>query len=163
MIQLSMLQELLNKAKIDNINIFDQSERMFSSNYYSCLLAGHLASKYLLPNSLLIFTGAAKIFKESSPDMLSYHIAKTAAHSLALTLKDSHDLPNNTNILTILPEIIDTPDNRKKMPNEDFSKWTKPDGISNILKMWAEGINRPKSGSFAILKMKDNYVVPDLV
>jgi hypothetical protein len=66
-------------------------------------LAGHLATKYLLPNSVLLFTGAAKIFKESSPEMLGYHIAKTATHSLALTLKDSSELPNNTVIITILP------------------------------------------------------------
>jgi len=35
--------------------------------------------------------------------MVAYQIAKTAAHTLAWTLKDSTDLPANSVILTILP------------------------------------------------------------
>lgn len=38
--------------------------------------------------------------------MVAYQIAKTAAHTLALTLKDSTDLPANTIIITILPYFI---------------------------------------------------------
>lgn len=34
--------------------------------------------------------------------MIAYQISKTATHSLALMLKDSTDMPNNTNIVTIL-------------------------------------------------------------
>jgi len=49
------------------------------------------------------------------------------------------------------------------MPSHDCSKWTKPEGMAALLKMWADGYNRPKSGSFAVLKNKDNYVVPEFV
>lgn len=49
------------------------------------------------------------------------------------------------------------------MPLEDFSKWTKPDDISALIKMWADGYNRPRSGSFVILKNKDNCVVTEFV
>jgi hypothetical protein len=49
------------------------------------------------------------------------------------------------------------------MPLEDPSKWTHPEGIAALLKMWADGYNRPKSGSFAVLKNCDNYVVPEFV
>lgn len=59
--------------------------------------------------------------------------------------------------------MIDTEENRINMPLEDFNKWTKPEGIAALLKMWADGYNRPRSGSFAILKNKDNYVVPEFV
>jgi len=38
------------------------------------------------------------------------------------------------------------------MPNSDFSKWTKPIQIAQLLKMWAEGVNRPENGSFSIFK-----------
>ncbi len=47
------------------------------------------------------------------------------------------------------------------MPDEDFTKWTKPEGIAALLKMWTDGYNRPRSGSFAVLKSKDNYVYPE--
>ena len=50
------------------------------------------------------------------------------------------------------------------MPLEDYSKWTKPEGVAALLKMWAEGFNLPsKSGSFAVLKNKNGYVVPEFV
>jgi len=49
------------------------------------------------------------------------------------------------------------------MPMEDFSKWTKPEGIATLIKMWVEGFNRPKSGSFTVLKNKENIVIPELV
>jgi hypothetical protein len=49
------------------------------------------------------------------------------------------------------------------MPLEDSSKWTKPEGIAALLKMWADGFNRPKSGSFALLKNRDSYVIPEFV
>jgi hypothetical protein len=37
--------------------------------------------------------------------MIAYQVAKTAVHSLALTLKESTDLPANIIIITILPYI----------------------------------------------------------
>ena len=49
------------------------------------------------------------------------------------------------------------------MPNEDYKNWTKPDGIASLIKMWIDGLNRPKSGSFAILRNKDGFVIPDFV
>ncbi|MGN6348361.1 MAG: SDR family oxidoreductase [Candidatus Nitrosocosmicus sp.] len=39
----------------------------------------------------------------------------------------------NININCILPTIIDTKDNRKAMPNADFTKWLKPEDLSNVI------------------------------
>ncbi len=73
-------------------------------------IAAHISAKYMRSNGLLVFTGAAKVFKDSCPgkkritlDMLAYQIAMTSTHSLALALKDSSDLPEGTCIVTILP------------------------------------------------------------
>ena len=49
------------------------------------------------------------------------------------------------------------------MPLENENKFTKPESIAALLKMWADGYNRPKSGSFALLKNNDNYVTPEFV
>lgn len=37
-------------------------------------------------------------------------------------------------------------------PSGDYSKWIKPDSIAGLIKMWAEGLNLPESGSYAILE-----------
>lgn len=81
-------------------------------NLLPCLYAGHLAATTLEKQGLLIFVGAASVFKEPQPEMIAYSLAKTAVHSLALNLSQSSALPDDTTVITILPEIIDTPANR---------------------------------------------------
>ena len=41
------------------------------------------------------------------------------------------------------------------MPKEDFTKWANPDQIAGLVRSWAEGLNRPKNGSFVHLKVKN--------
>lgn len=60
-------------------------------------------------------------------------------------------------------EIIDSPENRKNMPEEDYSGWISADEIAALLLMWVEGKNKPKSGSFVTFKRKDSFVVPEFV
>jgi len=33
----------------------------------------------------------------------------------------------------VLPSIIDTPTNRKDMPDADFSQWVQPDAIARVI------------------------------
>lgn len=60
--------------------------------------------------------------------MIAYALAKTGVHSLALNL--SQQLPETNSVITILPITIDTPENRKGMPNADFATWSKPNHIA---------------------------------
>jgi hypothetical protein len=46
--------------------------------------------------------GAAAIFKEFQPEMLTYSIAKTGVHSLTLNLSQSKVLPDDTIVVIIL-------------------------------------------------------------
>lgn len=98
-----------NMSNLKNDNILQESQILMDKNYTSSLLgkypniAGHLSTRYLKKNSTLIFCGAAKVFKESSSDILLYQVTKTATHSLALTIKDSPELPEGTCVIVILP------------------------------------------------------------
>jgi hypothetical protein len=49
------------------------------------------------------------------------------------------------------------------MPNADMSGWTSPESIAGLLRMWADGKNRPENGSFAVLKKKNGMTVPEFV
>lgn len=51
-------------------------------NLYPSLLAGHLATRYLTRGGLLVFTGAASVYKEPQPDMIAYALAKAGASVL---------------------------------------------------------------------------------
>lgn len=41
------------------------------------------------------------------------------------------------------------------MPNSDFTKWSKPAQIGQLIKGWVDGLNVPNNGSFALLKVKN--------
>lgn len=55
-------------------------------NLYPSLLAGHLATRHLTRGGLLVFTGAAAVYKEPQPDMIAYALAKAGVHSLATAI-----------------------------------------------------------------------------
>jgi NAD(P)-dependent dehydrogenase (short-subunit alcohol dehydrogenase family) len=91
-------------------------------NLEPSLLAGHLATFLLKDDGVLLFTGASAPFKHATPNMLAYALAKTAVHSLVQNLSDcfTRSLPPTTCVLAILPEILDTPGNRRSLPDADF-------------------------------------------
>jgi dihydropteridine reductase len=150
-------------GSISSSEIFDQTRKMIEINLYPSLLASHLATSYLSDYGLVILTGSAVVFKDVTPGNLAYGLAKTAVHCLALNLATRESIPSNSSVNTILPEVIDTPSNRLAMPNADFSTWCEPKAIAGLIKMWADGNNRPQNGSFAVLKKIDGNVIPEFV
>jgi NAD(P)-dependent dehydrogenase (short-subunit alcohol dehydrogenase family) len=101
---------------------------MHEVNLYPSLLAAHLATKYLCTNGLVIFTGASSVYKEPQADMIGYALAKTGVHYLATSLAEKAAKKDHIDgkVITILPEVIDTPANRAAMPTSDFTKWSNP-------------------------------------
>lgn len=126
-------------------------------NLYPSLLAAHLATKYLNSKGLIVFTGAAAVYKEPQPDMIGYALAKAGVHYLATNLAEKAEKKEiiDAKVITILPETIDTPTNRESMPKADFKQWSKPELIGELLKSWVEGLNVPANGSFVQLKVKN--------
>jgi NAD(P)-dependent dehydrogenase (short-subunit alcohol dehydrogenase family) len=62
----------------------------------------------------------------------AYAASKAAAIALFASLAaDLKGTPVRVN--SILPSIIDTPANRKSMPDADFSKWPKPEEIARVV------------------------------
>lgn len=57
--------------------------------------------------------------------MIGYGMAKAAVHHLTKSLAHKESgLPNDALVVAILPITLDTPMNRKWMPNADFGTWT---------------------------------------
>ena len=67
----------------------------------------------------------------------AYSASKAAMVSLIKTVAlENKDAGLRANV--ILPGTIDTPANRKAMPNADFSKWVRPSAISSLI-TWLAG------------------------
>jgi NAD(P)-dependent dehydrogenase (short-subunit alcohol dehydrogenase family) len=67
-----------------------------------------------------------------SKGMVAYGLAKSLNFRLAELMNEE---AKATNVVTsvIVPSTIDTPQNRKSMPDANFSKWVTPESIANII------------------------------
>ncbi|MDP4265191.1 MAG: SDR family oxidoreductase, partial [Bacteroidota bacterium] len=62
----------------------------------------------------------------------AYGMAKSLIFRLAELMNDEakgHDVVTTV----IVPSTIDTPQNRKSMPDADYNKWVKPEAIADII------------------------------
>jgi NAD(P)-dependent dehydrogenase (short-subunit alcohol dehydrogenase family) len=64
--------------------------------------------------------------------MVAYGLAKSLIFRLAELMNDE---AKGTNVVTsvVIPSTIDTPQNRKAMPDADPSKWVKAEAIADVI------------------------------
>ena len=83
---------------------------------------------------------------EHAGGKIAYVTAKTAlagmTQALATEIRGDGILVN-----AVLPDIIDTPANRRDMPQGDFSKWTPPASIARTIAWLASPANASVSGA----------------
>jgi NAD(P)-dependent dehydrogenase (short-subunit alcohol dehydrogenase family) len=111
-------------------NVLDQ---MLALN----LRTGYALSRAAVPAMLKQKGGAivnvvAKAAFDHAAGASAYAASKAAA--LAMTDSLAADLKGTgVRVNSILPSIIDTPANRKAMPDADFSSWPKPEEIARVI------------------------------
>lgn len=108
-------------------------DRMLALNLRSGFILSRAAAKAMLPAGKgAIVNVAAKAAFDHEAGLAAYAASKAAAvammDSLAADLKGTGVRTNS-----VLPSIIDTPANRKAMPNADFSRWPKPEDIARVI------------------------------
>ncbi|THD25933.1 Dihydropteridine reductase [Fasciola hepatica] len=130
-------------------------ELTWKQSVWSSSIASAIATKHLASGGLLVLSGAESALN-GTPNMLGYGMAKAAVHHLtkSLAMKGS-GLPNSCDVTAILPIILDTPMNRKWMPNADRSTWTPLEFVAQLFHKWIDNSDRPTSGSLIKLVTKD--------
>lgn len=75
---------------------------------------------------------------KNSKGMTAYGLAKSLVIRLAELMNEE---AKGTNVVTtvVVPSTIDTPQNRKSMPDADFSKWVKPEVIADAIYFYCTG------------------------
>ncbi|MFN8374228.1 MAG: SDR family NAD(P)-dependent oxidoreductase [Anaerolineae bacterium] len=127
----------------DSLAIF---EKMMSLNVRPLyVLAGRVA-RYMLDKGtggkivVVLAKSALKGGKGSGAYTASKAAAQRVMESMSAELKDS-----GINVNAVAPSTIDTPINRKDMPNADFSKWVTPaqlaDSIAYLASDAASGVH----------------------
>lgn len=122
-------------------------DRMIAMN----LKSAFLCSKAVLPH--MIGQNYGKIINVSSRPGLkgsagvgAYAASKAAVMNLTETIADEMK-GCDINVNAILPGTIDTPGNRKAMPEADFSKWVKPEEIAKVMVFLVSDDSKPISGA----------------
>lgn len=75
-----------------------------------------------------------------------YGVAKAGVINLTETMAEENKI-HNIQINAIVPSIIDTPANRKSMPDADFSKWVKAEEIAELFLFLASDKSSGVTGS----------------
>ncbi|MGE5444953.1 MAG: SDR family NAD(P)-dependent oxidoreductase [Ignavibacteriales bacterium] len=131
--------------------IVDTDEKIWDSMMNVNLKSTFLCSKAVLPQ--MVKQNYGKIINISSRPGLkgssgvgAYAASKAAVMNLTETIAD--EVRNyEINVNAILPSTIDTPANRKSMPDADFSKWVKPEEIARVITFLASDDSKPMSGA----------------
>lgn len=72
------------------------------------------------------------IAMRNSKGMVAYGMAKSLIFRLAELMNDEAK-GTNVVVAVVVPSTIDTPQNRKAMPEADFSKWVSPADIASVI------------------------------
>ncbi|XP_017570529.1 dihydropteridine reductase [Pygocentrus nattereri] len=135
------------KAKV----MYKNADLMWKQSVWTSTISSHLATKYLKEGGLLTLAGA-KASLGPTPGMIGYGMAKAAVHQLCQSLGGPNSgLPAGAAAIAILPVTLDTPMNRKSMPDADVGSWTPLEYIAELFYKWATGEERPASGSLVQL------------
>jgi NAD(P)-dependent dehydrogenase (short-subunit alcohol dehydrogenase family) len=108
-------------------------DRMYALNLRTAVGASKAALPLLLASASgrIVNVGAAATAKASG-GMGAYTAAKSGVarltEALAEELKD-----RGITVNVILPSIIDTPANRRDMPQADFTRWVRPESLATII------------------------------
>ncbi|MGV6827729.1 MAG: SDR family oxidoreductase, partial [bacterium] len=79
-----------------------------------------------------IISVSARAAAAGKAKMAPYCASKAAVITLTESLAAEHKF-NNINVNCILPGTIDTPQNRKDMPDADFSTWVAPSQLADVI------------------------------
>ncbi|KAG0168305.1 hypothetical protein DFQ28_009147 [Apophysomyces sp. BC1034] len=131
------------------------AELMWKQSVYSSFVAARLAAEHLATDGLLTLTGALAA-QDATPGMIGYGVAKAAVHHLVKDLAaPGGGLPQDARVTAICPVTLDTPMNRKFMPDADHSTWTPLNVVAKQLHDYATGAAPLTSGKLVQIITKD--------
>lgn len=111
----------------------EEWDRMMSMNLKSTFLCSREALRRMKEQQYgRIVNISAKTGLYPSPGRAAYAISK-AAVSLFTEIAAQEQKGNGITVNAIAPSIIDTTENRRSMPDEDYKQWVKPQHIADII------------------------------
>ncbi|VDN04839.1 unnamed protein product [Thelazia callipaeda] len=141
----------------DSKNMIKNSETVWKQSVWTSAISCRIAVLHLKKGGFLQFTGAASAL-QATPAMLGYGMAKAAIHQLTKSLAaESSGMPHGSTVVALLPTMLDTPQNRKWMPEADTDSWTSLHYIAKLLHEWTTNpSSRPPNGTLVEIVTQNN-------
>ena len=125
----------------------DAWSRMHALNLTTALTASRAALPHLKAarDARIVNIGAAGALKAAA-GMGAYAASKAGVHALTQSLAEELKATSVT-VNAVLPSIIDTPQNRKDMPDADPETWVAPADLAAVLLFLASPASRAVTGA----------------
>jgi NAD(P)-dependent dehydrogenase (short-subunit alcohol dehydrogenase family) len=107
-------------------------ERMYRINVQTAFEATRLALPALRTSRGAIVNVSAAATARAGAGMGAYTAAKSAVSRLTEALA-AEELTNGVRVNAVMPSVIDTPANRRDMPDADHSRWVSPSEIAEVV------------------------------
>ena len=107
-------------------------ERMYRINVQTAFEATRLALPALRSTRGAIVNVSAAATARAGAGMGAYAAAKSAVSRLTEALA-AEELANGVRVNAVMPSVIDTPANRRDMPDADPSRWVSPSEIAEVV------------------------------
>jgi len=122
-------------------------ERMFALNLKTALNASRAALPHLKRSDegRIVNVGANGALKSAS-GMGAYAASKSGVHRLTESLAEELKSTSVT-VNAVLPSILDTPQNRKDMPDADPTAWVQPADLARVMLFLASPDSRAITGA----------------
>lgn len=110
----------------------DSWDRMYRMNVRTATVSSRAALAHFGEAGGAIVNMGAAGAMQPGLGMAPYAASKAGVHALTQSLADE-TRARNIRVNAILPTIIDTPANRRDMPDADRSNWVSPASIANVV------------------------------
>jgi NAD(P)-dependent dehydrogenase (short-subunit alcohol dehydrogenase family) len=124
----------------------DEWPRMLGTNLETVVHVCRAALPHLRKQGGSVVAVGARAAEAGGAGMAAYAVSKVAVHALVRVLAaENRDLGVRFN--AVLPGTIDTPANRRAMPDADPSKWTSPEAIARVMVFLLSPESAPTTGA----------------
>jgi len=104
---------------------------LYAINLKTALCASKAALLHLAEASGAIVNVSAAATAKAGAGMGAYTASKSGVSRLTEALAE--EMKGRVRVNAVLPSIIDTPQNRKDMPDADFAKWVAPEALADAI------------------------------
>jgi NAD(P)-dependent dehydrogenase (short-subunit alcohol dehydrogenase family) len=124
----------------------DEWSRMLGTNLDTVAHVCRAALPHLRKQGGSVVAVGARAAEADGAGMAAYAVSKAAVHALVRVLAaENRDLGVRFN--AVLPGTIDTPVNRRAMPDADPSNWTSPEAIARVMAFLLSPESAPTTGA----------------